>query len=277
MSALQPLPETLKATAQRKCTCGRGRPLYHPPSSKCQARNVTNQNKTPVARLPQHKALGPRTAPPAPALASPSSPSLRLSTRRRQYLGALPLPRPLPTTHHHQLPRRHQLRQITHLLRTTPLHWHHHRRLLRLLLLVRFNWMYLIGFFSWLILTTTPNKNIAPAPPAPAAPAPPSSLESSLSLGAIGGGAAPPPAAVPQATPSDPPPAAGAANNPAAAAPTAPSNAQPQVAGAGTDTTGSEAQNAAQPNVDTSGLQLASRLNLGNLAQQTMPVARVRF
>lgn len=77
------------------------------------------------------------------------------------------------------------------------------------------------------------------------APPPGSSLESSVNLGGIGQSA--PPAA------STPPVAVNAP--PAAAAPQA---------------TAPAANNAAQPDIDTSGLTLQSALSLGNLAQQTM-------
>ncbi|KKY29789.1 hypothetical protein UCDDA912_g10258 [Diaporthe ampelina] len=87
-----------------------------------------------------------------------------------------------------------------------------------------------------------------PAAQAPAAGAgstpPASSLESSVNLGGIGQ-SAPPAAATPPVAVNAPP---------AAAAP----QATPAV------------NNAAQPDIDTSGLTLKSALSLGNLAQQTM-------
>lgn len=89
--------------------------------------------------------------------------------------------------------------------------------------------------------------------PAAAAPAP-SALESVVNLGGIGGGAA---------APAQSTPAAAAANNPAAAVST------PAVGQAAAN---APAQNAAQPNIDTSGLALASEISLGNLAAQTAAV-----
>ncbi|KAG8163424.1 hypothetical protein KVR01_006721 [Diaporthe batatas] len=82
------------------------------------------------------------------------------------------------------------------------------------------------------------NAGSGSAPPASSA------LESSVNLGGIGQ-SAPPAAATPPVAANAPP---------AAAQPTAPA-----------------ANNAAQPDIDTSGLTLKSALSLGNLAQQTMP------